>query len=463
MIFGRGGAMLLLGAFALVMLFSISAEAENYSPSGEPERALELPINPPSLSSSSTTYDGHLRLYIVEPSSRWRSTREEFGRPYFHYGLLDYAYNADFSITESSTFDQTITWDASVAGWGDAQEGNIMVIAVVFNLVYTIGYANPPSGNPFICYPADAAAGARPGETGANVAVGDFTHTVFAEEATQTPCTYCPYALFALDSIDKSLDYPFFYVALVEDKTSVAHNRCVNDFNTVGYPSLFFDGGDSVVVGALNGYQAIYREKIEACGQREVTGLLLNIDVEWVGDDVVSTHVTIALGDPTNQAPVCSSAPVGADTVLNALSYTYSATATDPEGQQVYYKWDFGDGVTDWIGPFASGEPAEQEHSWSVAGDYIVKVKSKDQWGEESGWSGGITVSAFYCGDADGQNQIDLDDVVYLIAYIFTGGPAPVPLIAGDADCVNAIDLDDVVYLIAYIFTGGPAPCIYCP
>ena len=48
---------------------------------------------------------------------------------------------------------------------------------------------------------------------------------------------------------------------------------------------------------------------------------------------------------------------------------------------------------------------------------------------------------------------------VYLIAYIFTGGPAPVPLEAGDADLSGAIDIDDVVYLIAYIFTGGSAPC----
>jgi len=461
MISGRSGVMLLVGAFALVMLFSISAEAENYSPSGEPERALELPINPPDLSSSSTTYDGRLRLYIVEPSSRWQNDNEDFGMPYYHYGLIDYAYNSDFSITESSIFDQTITWDASVAGWGDAQEGNIMVIAVVFNSVYTIGYAEPPSGNPFISYPADAAAGARPGESGANVAVGDFTHTVFAEEATQTSCTYCPYTLFALDSIYKSLDYPFYYVALLEDKTSLAHNRCVNEYNAGGYPTTFFDGGQSVILGGYEG-QAIYREKIEACGERAVTGLLLNIEVEWVGDDVVSTHVTIALGDPTNQAPMCSSAPVGPDTVLNAVSYIYSATASDPEGQQVYYMWDFGDGMTDWIGPFESGVAAEQEHSWSVAGDYIVKVKSKDKWGDESGWSSGTTVSAFYCGDADSQNMIDLDDVVYLIAYIFVGGPAPIPLIAGDADCANEIDLDDVVYLIAYIFTGGPSPCNSC-
>ena len=31
--------------------------------------------------------------------------------------------------------------------------------------------------------------------------------------------------------------------------------------------------------------------------------------------------------------------------------------------------------------------------------------------------------------------------------------------ICGDSDCSGDVDIDDVVYLIAYIFSGGPAPC----
>ncbi len=65
-------------------------------------------------------------------------------------------------------------------------------------------------------------------------------------------------------------------------------------------------------------------------------------------------------------------------------------------------------------------------------------------------------------GDADGSGGIDIDDVVYLINYIFGGGDAPVcDGLSGDVDCSDAIDIDDVVYLIEYIFGGGPAPCDY--
>jgi hypothetical protein len=88
------------------------------------------------------------------------------------------------------------------------------------------------------------------------------------------------------------------------------------------------------------------------------------------------------------------------------------------------------------------------------------------------------TVAANECGNPSGpgavgignangsteQPTIDIDDVVYLISYIFSGGPAPTPYpsASGDANCsceAPAVDIDDVVYLIAYIFSGGSAPC----
>ena len=65
----------------------------------------------------------------------------------------------------------------------------------------------------------------------------------------------------------------------------------------------------------------------------------------------------------------------------------------------------------------------------------------------------------YICGDANASGSVDIDDVVYLIAYIFSGGPPPVPLASGDANCSGAVDIDDAVYLIAYIFSGGNAPC----
>ena len=68
----------------------------------------------------------------------------------------------------------------------------------------------------------------------------------------------------------------------------------------------------------------------------------------------------------------------------------------------------------------------------------------------------------YLCGDANGSGTVNISDAVYLIAYIFSGGPAPNPLVAGDANCSGTVNISDAVYLIAYIFSGGPAPCAAC-
>ncbi len=65
----------------------------------------------------------------------------------------------------------------------------------------------------------------------------------------------------------------------------------------------------------------------------------------------------------------------------------------------------------------------------------------------------------FVAGDANGDGFVSISDAVYLITYIFGGGPAPDPLDSGDADCSGIITISDAVYLINYIFAGGPPPC----
>ncbi len=67
------------------------------------------------------------------------------------------------------------------------------------------------------------------------------------------------------------------------------------------------------------------------------------------------------------------------------------------------------------------------------------------------------------CGDFDASGQNDIVDVVYLVNYIFAGGPAPQDDGLGDVDCSQQVNIADAVYLVNYIFVGGPEPCNACP
>jgi hypothetical protein len=69
------------------------------------------------------------------------------------------------------------------------------------------------------------------------------------------------------------------------------------------------------------------------------------------------------------------------------VTYTFFANATDPDGDALYYWFDWGDGNnTGWLGPINSGSVMNAKHSWSNKGSFTIKVKAKDTSGLESDW-----------------------------------------------------------------------------
>ncbi len=63
------------------------------------------------------------------------------------------------------------------------------------------------------------------------------------------------------------------------------------------------------------------------------------------------------------------------------------------------------------------------------------------------------------CADIDGNGTVaDVADLVYLVSYMFGGGPAPVMMSAANIDGEGGLTIADLVYLTAYMFQGGPHP-----
>jgi hypothetical protein len=65
-------------------------------------------------------------------------------------------------------------------------------------------------------------------------------------------------------------------------------------------------------------------------------------------------------------------------------------------------------------------------------------------------------------GDANNDGDSNVGDAVYLIAYVFSGGPPPSCMNEGDANFDCDVNVGDAVYLIGYVFNGGPAPQCGC-
>jgi hypothetical protein len=65
-------------------------------------------------------------------------------------------------------------------------------------------------------------------------------------------------------------------------------------------------------------------------------------------------------------------------------------------------------------------------------------------------------------GDVNGDGKVNVDDVIFLVNFLFKDGPPPVPPAAGDinADCFTTVA--DIIYLLNYLFRGGPAPRVWC-
>lgn len=120
----------------------------------------------------------------------------------------------------------------------------------------------------------------------------------------------------------------------------------------------------------------------------------------WNNDEVLSIFSNMLsfciYGDPsvsfktftTISPPTTPSKPSGPESITPLVKYTYSTIASDSEGHQLYYLWDWGDGSeTEPLGPYEPGETVEMQHEWKIAGDYRVRVRALGIIGDESSWS----------------------------------------------------------------------------
>lgn len=103
--------------------------------------------------------------------------------------------------------------------------------------------------------------------------------------------------------------------------------------------------------------------------------------------------VSIWSDDPT-EPPETPSQPDGPEIGIPLVEYEYSTSTIEPDGDQVYYMWDWGDGTfSEWLGPYPSGQISYASNIWTELGEYIIRVKAKDNFNAPSDWSEPLIIS----------------------------------------------------------------------
>ena len=145
-----------------------------------------------------------------------------------------------------------------------------------------------------------------------------------------------------------------------------------------------------------------------ASGNYDVAAELVEARVKWaLGWFDVTGYLppppamgSVTYTAPANNPPDTPSTPSGRDwDGYSEIPYGYSTSATDPDGDQVKYTFDWGDDTTSETGFVDSGTIASESHTWSFTWSelygitYYIKSKATDSKGASSGWADSKTLT----------------------------------------------------------------------
>jgi hypothetical protein len=289
----------------------------------------------------STQYNGHILGFITEIKSRYNTSQ---GEP-FHFGFLDFAFDNNISIDAGEIYKNSTIWNGNEHGdehgntFGDIIPHNIKLILVIYN--NSSGYVdetvsalfpNNPPYEPSNPYPSNES-------TGVDVNI-DLSWT--GGDPDLDPVTY--------DVYFGTVNPP---PKVIDNQSSTIYDPGILDINNTYYWKIIaWDSYNTSTSGPI-----------------------------W--------HFTTRI----NKAPDIPEQPTGPTNGTSGFIYAFTTRTTDPNNDQVFYQWDWGDGnFSEWIGPFSSGTNITSNYSWQKGGDFLIKVKSKDNYGLESDWSKPLTI-----------------------------------------------------------------------
>ena len=130
--------------------------------------------------------------------------------------------------------------------------------------------------------------------------------------------------------------------------------------------------------------------------KEDTIGLHMNrwcyYELNLFGDPQLSLKIPVE-----NNPPNKPDTPSGPTDVYRGETRLYTTLAVDPEGDDIYYQWDWGEPPFNpglwYLFPRQSGVSESRAHMWLTLGEHEVRVRAKDIYGAVGEWSDPLTVT----------------------------------------------------------------------
>jgi hypothetical protein len=281
------------------------------------------------INNEDSDYDGHIHVYILELTSRWKT----YDGGYYKDALLDCPINVNINVESGGTWSDSIIWDGNNYGYGDITEDNIKGVAAVFSqstkytdeVIGVLPIGNQPPNKPIVSGPTHS-------DTNVD---NQFTSTTTDDEGEDV----------------------YYWI----DWGDGTNNSWFGPYAS----------GSNAIENHIYGSVGIYDIKVKAKDINDLESSWSEIHKIYIGN--------FGPSEPEISGPANGK-------IKTEIEFTF--VATDPNDDNLYYTIRWGDGsIEDWFGPSNSGQEVKMSHSWSKEGNWVVEAKVKDIAGLESDWA----------------------------------------------------------------------------
>jgi len=132
---------------------------------------------------------------------------------------------------------------------------------------------------------------------GAGNSSQNYSRFVFVELGTKIVCSECPKISVIMNDLYKSGNYPFYYVSLPLDNLKALER--LTEYNILGYPTVYIDGGYTVLVGSKI-QKSDFEKNITSAAARTTPKIFVNTSAHWNNQTNLITVNIVATNQETS-------------------------------------------------------------------------------------------------------------------------------------------------------------------